>query len=124
MTAQMSLLDLLDAELDPAERQQRDWTAWLQNAAGEWCCPACGGVEPTREALKVEHGWNTDLTTTGHPWFYSWPGRYEEHGSGNGGRCAKLRVQWLAAHGCPWPAEPVPYGTTFGAAPTTTKETP
>lgn len=95
---QLDLFDFLAADLDPAERQQADWEAWLQDAAGHWQCPACGDHEPTPQAMHDLHGWTIDLTAIGHPFFYSWPGRYEEGGHiGNGGRCRKLRMEWLRA---------------------------
>lgn len=81
------------------QRQQRDWTAWLQDSAGQWWCPACGDPEPSPETLHVRHGWQPDLSKSGHPYPYSWPGAYEEGGViGNGGRCRKLRAEWIDQH--------------------------
>ena len=111
---QLSLFDV-DA-MNEADRQQADWTQWLQDDRGRWCCPACGDVEASSDDLHARHGWQTDLSVAGHPYAVNWPGRYEEGGySGNGGRCAKLRLAWLVEHYGQWPSAPVPYGTTFGA---------
>lgn len=95
-TIQLDLFGQIDSDLSSAERQQADWTAWLQDDHGRWCCPACGDHVATPEALSAEHGWTADLAEIGHPYFYSWPGHYAEGGySGNGGRCKRLRLEWL-----------------------------
>lgn len=108
MTIQLDLFGMVEDTLTSVERQQADWIAWLQDDRGRWCCPACGAREATPEDLRAEHGWTVDLAKIGHPYFYAWPGHYAEGGySGNGGRCKKLRMDWLDNHYRPTePAEP------------------
>jgi hypothetical protein len=94
---QLDLFGQITAHLTGAEQQQADWHAWLQNELGQWRCPACGDREESAGDLYDLHGWQTELEVIGHPYFYAWPGRYAEGGySGNGGRCKKLRLEWLA----------------------------
>jgi hypothetical protein len=98
-TVQLDLFGQIESDLTSAERQQADWTAWLQDDRGRWCCPACGDREASAEDLRTTHGWHADLAEVGHPYCYAWPGQYAEGGySGNGGRCMKLRLEWLDDH--------------------------
>lgn len=95
----------LAVQMTPAQRQQADWLAWLQDDRGRWRCPACGDLVATAEELRTAHGWTVNLSEAGHPYHYSWPGKYAEGGySGNGGRCKKLRAEWLEDHYRPTPA--------------------
>ncbi|WP_328522865.1 hypothetical protein [Kribbella sp. NBC_00359] len=106
---QLDLFGQVADYLDAAERQQDDWRTWLQDESGRWACPACGDVESTAEELHVRHGFRAELSATGHPYHYAWPGRYAEGGySGNGGRCKKLRTKWLQQHYGEWPPGPTP----------------
>lgn len=108
MTAvQLDLFTLLDELRSPAERQQADWVAWLQDDRGRWRCPACGELERSAGDLHDRHGWQVEIEVIGHPYPYPWPGKYAEGGySGNGGRCMVLRRAWLVDHYGEWPPGP------------------
>ncbi len=92
---QLDLFGEVQAAITSAERQQADWLARLSDG-DRLRCPACGAHEDTATDLQYRHGFETDLTTQGHPYPYCWPGDHDPS-SGNGSLCMQRRLAWLRA---------------------------